>query len=197
MKNQVIITISREYGSAGHFIAQKLAEKLNVTLYDKQYIEDSYEQIGFPKDVLNRYDEKPRNILFSRRVGRHSSSIEDHVQQKVADFLVSKADAGESFVIVGRCADSIFREHPNAVRVFVMGDKEDKIKRIMELYELDRDSAIEKMKRHDKKRRQYHNTYSKIKWGDSRGYHVCINSAAVGIDKTVDILCDYVKGFMA
>ena len=99
-------------------------------------------------------------------------------------------------MVVGRCSDQILRDNPNAVRVFVMGDREEKIHRIMELYSLTREKAAERIDAEDKRRRRYHNAYSDYKWGDSRGYHLCVNSSLVGIDATVEILEFYVKKFV-
>ena len=196
MNKQLIVTIGREYGSAGHIIAEKLARKLEITLYDRKFIENSYELIGYSREILEKFDEKPVNVWFSKKIGNHSNSIESHVQQRIFDFIKDKADMGESFVIVGRCADQLLRKNSNTVRVFILGDIEEKISHVMEVYNLPRNKALAKIKRHDKKRKAYHNTYSDIKWGDSRGYHLCINSSLLGIDDTVEMLYDYVIRFM-
>ena len=197
MKNQVIITLGREYGSAGHTIAEKLAEKLNIKCYDRKFLEEHHDEIGYSKEILMKYDEKPINLFASRKVRSHTNSIESHVHEKVAEFMLKKAELGESFIIVGRCSDHILRENPNTINVFVLAHHEDKIKHVMEVFNITREEASDKIKRHDKKRKQYHNTYSDIKWGDSRGYDICINSYQLGVDATVDILYDYVMRFKA
>ena len=196
MRKQVIVAIGREYGSAGHFIAEKLAEKLGVELYDKKFIDGAGEEIGYSREVMQKYDEQPSKIFISRKIGNYTNSIEEIVQEKVADFIRARAESGESFVVVGRCSDQILRDNPNAVRVFVMGDREEKIHRIMELYSLTREKAAERIDAEDKRRRRYHNAYSDYKWGDSRGYHLCVNSSLVGIDATVEMLEFYVKKFV-
>ena len=53
--------------------------------------------------------------------------------------------------------------------------------------------AIAKMYRHDKRRKVYHNRYSKGKWGDSRNYDLCVKSSALGVEKTVDSLIDIIQ----
>ena len=97
---------------------------------------------------------------------------------------------------MGRCADNLLRDNPNAVRIFVLADEEEKIHRIMEIYNLSREKAIDKMRRHDKKRKSYHNTYCDIRWGDSRGYHLCVNSSLLGIDDTSEVICEYLSRFV-
>lgn len=197
MKDQIIITIGREYGSAGHTIAEKLADKLGIRCYNRKFLEDHHDEIGYSREILLKYDEKPINIFNSRRVRSHTNSIEAHVQDRVAEFFTAKAESGESFVILGRCSDQIFRNNPNAVKIFILAHEDMKIQHLMEVFELNKEQAVAKMKRHDKKRKQYHNTYSDTKWGDSRGYDICINSYQLGVDATVEILYDYVMRFKA
>ena len=45
----------------------------------------------------------------------------------------------------------------------------------------------------DKKRKSYHNRFSEVKWGDSRGYDLCINSSKLGIEGTVDLIENYIR----
>lgn len=195
MKSQIIVTIGREFGSGGHYIAEKVAEKLGITIYDKELLQQVIEHHGFTHDEIHKYDEKPTNFFLSRRVKNHSNSIEEIMAEKLFDFLQEKADSGESFVVVGRCSDYILKEYPNALRVFVLGDKEAKTERIMEVLGLSKRKAHIMMKKMDKKRKTYHNHYSSIKWGDSRGYHLSINSSLLGLDGTADMIVEMVEKF--
>ena len=193
MNKQIIITIGREFGSGGHVIAEQLAEKLNLPLYDKKMIIEVAEASGMDARVFEKYDEKPVNVLFSRTLNGHSNSIEDHIAEKQFDFLRKKAEAGESFIVVGRCAETVFKNNANAFHIFILADKEFKIKRVTEKFNLSESEAIAKMYRHDKRRKVYHNRYSKGKWGDSRNYDLCVKSSALGVEKTVESLIDIIQ----
>ena len=57
MKEKVIIHISREHGSLGHVVGEKLAEKLKCNLYDKKLIEEIAEEHGLDKEFLKEYEE--------------------------------------------------------------------------------------------------------------------------------------------
>lgn len=195
MKEQIIVTIGREYGSGGHYIAQQIAEKLGVQLYDKELLEKIVQEHGYSKDDMEKYDEKPVNVLLSRKVRNYSNSIEEVMAEKVFDFIRNRAEEGESFVVVGRCCENVLRGNPNTISIFVLGDTKDKIERIEKLYNLSEIKAILAMKKNDKKRKLYHNYYSDIKWGDSRGYHVSINSSLLGIDKTSEMLLRLIEDF--
>ena len=124
----------------------------------------------------------------TRTVRGHSSSVQDQIAQLQFDFIRNKAESGESFVVVGRCSENVLRDHPGLISIFVRGEEEAKTERICRLYKLNKLEAKAKMFRHDKKRKAYHNYYSKMKWGDSRGYDFCVNSSLMGVEATADAL---------
>lgn len=104
------------------------------------------------------------------------------------DYLKKKAADGESFVVVGRCSETILKGTQGLVTVFVLGDPDVKAERIQKVYGVSEEEARRMMKREDWNRKSYHNYYCKGKWGDSRNYDFSINSSKLGIEKTVDIL---------
>ena len=160
MYQQLIVTIGREFGSGGHQIAETLAQRLDLPLFDKKILE----HVGYSQEDIQKYDEKPFNPLLSRRVGRFSNSIEEVLAERTFDFIRELAEKGESFVVVGRCAEQVLRENPNAYSIFVLADEATKVKRIAELYTLTERKALELMRKQDRRRKYYHNTHSDIKW---------------------------------
>ena len=190
---QMIISVSREFGSGGHIIAEQIAKDHGLKFYDRHLLDDIAAENNMNAAVLEKYDEKPRNAFLSRRVSGFSNSMEEILAEMQFDYIRKKADSGESFVIVGRCAESVLSGHKGLISIFVVGDDEAKIKRVEKVYGLNTSEAILKMKRHDKKRRQYHNRHSSFRWGDSRNYDLCINSSKLGLDQTADALEDYIR----
>ena len=186
--SQVIITIGREYGSGGLAIAEELAKRLGLKFYDHNILDEIALEKGVDPETLRKYDEKPHKLFLSRSVKGHHSSAEVNVAYMQFDYLKKKAAQGESFVVVGRCAEGIFEEHPGLISIFILGNKEDKCKRVMELYHLSEQEALEKMRRHDSYRKRYHNNFCEDKWGDSRTYDLCINSSLKGLEVTTDVL---------
>ncbi len=190
---QTIISVSREFGSGGHIIAEKIAKDHVLRFYDRHLLDEIANENNVQVEVLEKYDEKPRNAFLSRRVGAFSNSMEEILAEMQFDYIRKKADSGESFVIVGRCAETVLSGHSGLISIFVVGDDEAKLKRVEQVYKLNSNEAILKMKRHDKKRRQYHNRHSSFRWGDSRNYDLCINSSKLGLDRTAEALEDYIK----
>ncbi len=195
MKNQIIITVGREHGSGGHYVAQLIAEKLGIKLYDKEIVEQTATAGGFTQELVSRMDEKPVNLLFSRRIGEYSNSLEENVAQRTFDFIRERADSGESFVVVGRCAEQVLKGRSGLLRVFISGDRDDKISRIKETDGVSDEAAEELMRATDRRRKTYHNFYCDRKWGDSRGYDVLVNTSRLGIPATADALVYYINAF--
>ncbi len=193
MGRQLIISVGREFGSGGHIVAANLAKHFGLPLLDSNILADIAKEKNTSEDFLRKYDESARNLFFSRTVNGFSNSPEEVVAQMQFDYIKSKADAGESFVVIGRCSDYILRENPGLVRVFILGDEEAKVKRVMERESLSEDKARSLMEQSDKRRKYFHNTHSDNKWGDSRSYDITINSSRLGLDGTSELLVKYIE----
>jgi len=191
---QLIVAISREFGSGGHQIATELSEKLGLPMYDRNMLDQMAEKNGLDPEDLHKHDET-RHWGLTRTVRGHSTSVQEHIAQIQFDFIKAKAEAGESFVVVGRCAENILRGHRGLISIFVRGDADVKTERVSKLYNLSKAEAKIKMLRHDKKRKAYHNYYSDIKWGDSRGYDMCINSSKIGVEKSASALLSFINEY--
>lgn len=193
MGNQIIISISREYGSEGRTIAEQIVKDMGLLFYDRNMLDEIAKEKGFDPAAFASVDEKPRNKLLSRRVKGYSNATEDNLAQMQFEFLRKKAASGESFVVLGRCSETILKEYDSLVSIFVTGNKDRKLKHVMEKFSLSETAAAAKIAKHDAYRRRYHNHYSDFKWGDSRNYDVCINSSRIGVEGTAKLLEEFVE----
>lgn len=193
MEKQLIIALAREYGSGGRVIASELAKKYGIKLYDSNLIEIVAKEKNGNFEQFKKYDEKARNIFLSRTVNDFSNSPEDVIAQMQFDYLKKQAENGESFIVLGRCGSYVLRDYPNLIRIFITGDMPQKIERIAEIENLDEQTAEKAVIKFNKRRKAYHNYYSKEKWGDSRYYDLTINTSKIGYDNTVDLIDQYVQ----
>ena len=123
---QIIISICREYASAGHIIGQKLAERMGISFYDSNLLDEMAAADADNKlniDRMQKFDEQPKPF-FARTVRGMKGSPEENVAQIQFDFLRYKAESGESFVIVGRCAEEALSGFPCLIKIFVLADEE-------------------------------------------------------------------------
>ena len=94
---------------------------------------------------------------------------------------------------MGRCADYILRDNERVVNVFIAADPSDRVKRVMQKQGLTAEKAEELIEKTDKKRSGYYNFYSNKVWGAAESYHLCINTSALGIEGTVNLVRHFVE----
>lgn len=193
MTSQLILSIGREHGSGGHELAAILADKLQIQLFDTDSIQKVLAEEGIHPEVMKRTDEKRRSLFAASGRGTYVNSLEDTVAAKTFEFLLKEAEAGKSFVIVGRAADYVLRANPNLVRLFICGQESDKLARIQESYGLSEKDAKKRMVRVDRQRKSYHNYFAETTWGDSRYYDLCINSSGIELPELADAILPYLK----
>lgn len=189
---QVIISVGREFGSAGKEIAHNLAEYYGLPVYDKNLLKEVAVAKNVDIEKLEEFDEKKRNKFLYRTVRGMNSSPQDNVANLQFEFLKKKAAEGESFVVVGRCAETVLKDEPSMISVFITGDMEHKVARITKLYNMSAADAKIFIESENMKRKYYHNSHCKRKWGDSRCYDLTINSSRLGIKGTEEILVQYI-----
>ena len=191
-----IITISREFGSGGRFIGEKVAKKLGFACYDKNIIGQIAEKSGLAPEYIRESAElSPKKGLFAYAfAGRDitGKSVEDLVyetQRKVILELTEK----ESCVIIGRNADFILKDRDDVLNVFIYGDLPEKVERICRLYHVSEQEAVRMMTDIDKRRMTNYNFYTEQKWGKASNYTVCLNSSRIGYERCEEILVGCVK----
>lgn len=199
----LIITISRQYGSGGREIGFKLAEKLNIKCYDRELLKIAAKDSGFCEEIFEMHDEKPTNsflynlVMDINSVGYSANGFVDMpINHKVflAQFdAIKLLQAQESCVVVGRCADYALDDCDDVLRLFIHSKLETRVKRISKLYDMKADKAKDTVIKTDKKRASYYNYYTSKKWGDSKSYDFSINSEFLGIDGTVDMILKIIE----
>jgi len=191
---QTVITISREHGSGGRLIGQKLALELGFLYYDRSIIEMAAEKSGLSPDFIAQSESRATNsFLFNLSASLNAAATGTsyqydtpvtakayYAQASVIEDLAAKGNC----IIVGRCADYILRGTPNLLRVFIRGEKEDRIRRMTEDYGEEAD-RIDKM---DRGRSNYYRHFTNEEWGDMHGYDLIVNTSVTGIDGAVAVI---------
>ena len=192
LENQVIITLSREYGSGGRYIGKLVAEKLGIKLYDKEFIAKLAEETGLSSEYIENNEQK-RGALETLNNGYYSGlSNSDELFIKESE-LIKKVASENSCIIVGRCADFILKENKNVFKVFVYSNMEDKVKRATDIYGLDKNKAEKEINRINKLRANHYKYYTEKDWNNPENYDICINSDSLGVEKAADLICDMLK----
>lgn len=194
MSKKYVITISREFGSLGRPIAKKLAEILGIEFYDRDIVEQTAKNLGLPVSVIKDNEEKVKNRFFnmSYPLGNESSDQQDRIFQEQTKIIRDLADK-DSCIIVGRCADHVFANEKNCLRVHIYAPYEARYRNCVDILHMDMETARREIKKVDKARKAYHMHYAGYAPGSQENLDVLINSEVFGINGTAQVLADMVR----
>lgn len=190
LSKDIIITISREYGSGGRYVGRLIADKLGIKLYDKDLIIEVAKETGLSEEYIESNEQK-RNALETIANGANGLSNSDELFVSESRVIKEIAD-GKSCVIIGRCADSILSDKDNVVKIFIYSDMESKIRRVTDIYGLEKSKAKKEINKINKARASHYKYYTEKEWSNPENYDVCINSDVLGVEKTADLICEYI-----
>lgn len=199
-KHNLVITISRQYGSGGHEIGKRLAKELGLSFYDKELIELTTEQSGFTASYIQQNEQKLAHSLLAELYEQNYAYVYEKkppiealflVQSKIIREICSK----ESCVIVGRCANFILKDNPNCFNIFIHADKNYRKRKISREYGVKSEIKNSELEKIDKERANYSLHYTHENWNNATNYQVTIDSSKYDSDKVVEILTRSIKNF--
>lgn len=190
--NNIIFTIDREHGSGGYEIAKKLSAKLDIPLYDEDIIELKTLEGKVNPDNISKDDSFLQGTVYDLYRENYSYSQEDITNIDGVFLANSKtirdfAKKGPC-IIMGKCANYVLKEYKNTFDIFIAADREDRINRLIEYYDADREKVISKMNKKDMRRKNHYKKFTDGEWGYSAEYDFTISSSAYSYDEIVDII---------
>ena len=193
LDKNIVITISREYGSGGRYIAKLVAEKLKIKLYDKDFIKELTNETGLDSSYIENIEQK-RTLLDNFNSGYYQSlSNADELFLEEAN-LIKKLASKNSCVIVGRCADFILKDNKNLIKIFIYSDMKSKIKRAIKYYNIPKKDAKKEIEKINKLRKNHYKYYTNREWNNPENYDLCLNSDSLGVEKCAEVIEQYVIG---
>jgi putative MATE family efflux protein len=190
LTSNVIVTISREYGSGGRYVGKLVADKLGIKFYDKNLVTELASQTGYSEEYIESKEQKRSNLDNLNNV--YNLSNDDELFIKEAE-LIKKIAEENSCVIIGRCADFILKDEKNLVKIFIYSDMDSKVKRAVEFYDISKNKAVKEVNKINKLRKIHYKHYTDREWSNPENYDICINSDLLGVEKTADLICTLIK----
>lgn len=180
----MVITIGRSCGSGGLEIAQKLADRLGVRCYDADALLEEATRAGCAEEMRAFLAEKPVNsLLFSIAVENSARGM-----GRVPFTLMHQIAEREDFVLLGHCGNYALRDRDDLTTLFIHGELEQRVQRIMRTQDMSEREARRYIHKTDEARRHFHEFYTGEVWGEAEKYDLTINSFALGVDATVEML---------
>lgn len=184
----VIVTISREHGSAGKRVGQVLAEMMQIPCYYKEITALAAKESGlaaeFISDINKNSPDRLKELYLSTKIVQQAIVAQDKIIKKIAD--------NGSCVIVGRAADYVLREYQDVVRIFIRAPKDYRIKKVMEMYGDTEQEAKKNIEHSDAARSNYYLSVTGSPWSYCGNYELCIDSS-VGEQACAEMIFSYLK----
>jgi cytidylate kinase len=193
MMKKYVITITREFGSLGRPIAKRLSELLEIDYYDRDIVEATAKKMNLPVSTLSKREEK-KSSFWQMLVPLGTDSPEQQkrifdVQSQIIQDLAEK----KSCIIVGRCADYVLKDEPNAIHVYIYAPYADRLANCVGTLGMEKNEAKRMIADVDRARMAYHKHFAKYAPGDPAYKHIIINSALLEVEGTAQALATIVR----
>ena len=192
----VVITVSRQYGCGGRELATILAKKLNVKLYDKQIIHLAAAKLGINdlteeelKELENTVEPMTLTYVPFHSFGNHAGESSRGMFIAEAGVIRKLAEDGPC-VILGRSADYVLEDEPNHFSIFVCANDAYREQRGKDVYD---GKTLKELNQEDDKRARYYNYYTGKKWGDPVNYDLVVNTSSGSLDEIADAIIEYIN----
>lgn len=197
MKQFPMITISRQYGTSGHKIAELLAQKLDLPFYDKELISIASKESRYAEQTFDAAEETATTTLgyaLSNRSNRslYGMPLNDQLFMIQSGVIRTVADQGPA-LFVGRCADYVLDGYKETIKIFLQASTDSRIKTVMERDNLSKKDAEARIKRLDKSRATYYNYYTDRKWSDLKNYDIVLNVSHLTAEEAAELLCTFIR----
>ena len=196
-----VITISRQLGSGGAYLGQRLAFRLNALYLDHEIVCQAAQELKMPEEHMVFRDEKVTSrwqTILNSIAGSSSwlysppplDTLDDKEFYNAESEIISRMAGQRTSVVVGRGGYYVLRQHPRCLHVFLHADTDFRQRRVQELYHVSAQQALKLIDSIDHQRTDYLHRLTGKNWLDARQYHLCLDTSAVGLEKAEAIILE-------
>lgn len=196
-----IVTISRQYGSGGSDVAERVARALGWHLYDNAVVDEVAVRLGIsPAEVSAREERMPS--LAERLASAISLSApemmptvgdaalppsEERIVEVTGRVMEEAVQAGPA-VIVGRGAQCLLATRSDAIHVFCYAPLDALAAYAVTNLGVKLDEARKTVVGMNARSEEYVKRHWKRDWRDVANYHLCVNTAWLGLDGAAELI---------
>ena len=198
----MIITISRMFGSGGSDVAARVARALDWSLLDNAVVDSVAERLGVSAAEVSSMEDRVPSLV--ERIAAaltmsapeisptvDESSLMVTAETRIVDVtkrVMEEAVAQGNAVLVGRGAQSLLADRPDALHVFCYARKPFLVDYAVKHRGIDPARAEHEVEQRNKAREQYVKRHWGRDWRSFENYHLCIDTGRVGIEAAADLV---------
>ena len=188
------VTISRQFGAGGRTLAERLCERFGFHLVDEFTIDELAKKAKVKGDWLKAIEKEASSTILDMLSSIVSSGLiyksasvpgEDFERKRYIEFLskvmTAMADQGD-YVILGRGSQFVLSRHPRAFHVLLVAELEDRLRFLLQHYDVTRDEACKMIKQKESQREAVSSKIFGADMDDPKLYHIILNTSRVPFD---------------
>ena len=113
-------------------------------------------------------------------------------RDRYIDF-VKELTEQENCIIIGRCANYIYRDDKDCVSVYLHADREIRCERLQKRDQISEKEALKNIQEVDEKHAAFQEQCTSTRWGDGNEYDLCIDTGKIGIENAVEMILEYIR----
>ncbi|SHK19803.1 cytidylate kinase-like family protein [Hespellia stercorisuis] len=204
MKQKLVITINRQYGSMGGKVSAKVADKLGIKVFDDEIIDRASAKSGIKKDyfyqaerfagigsnesliysLVNRINEiENQEMMPNKELLQKIYSVQSTVIEELAE--------EQSCIIIDHVGCHVLSRHPKCVKVFTCAELSYRVSMAKKMLHLSDEQALAHIREIDGERKSYFEKYARHQWDNPESYDMSLNIRSMGIDAAADAIYAY------
>ncbi|HQB82974.1 MAG TPA: cytidylate kinase-like family protein [Candidatus Rifleibacterium sp.] len=217
------VTISREIGASGTFIALKVAEALGYVCYDQQIINEIAQKMGKNKEQLEDFDQQSYNrigVFFQEALASIAqggmvfhpfgigpldwdsaeifstyprNAFQEKDYYEVLAQVIKEICEKSNVVILGRGGSQILKDRSDTLHVRIVADRSERIQHVMKEQNLEQAKAEEVVSRKDEAAANFIYDFFDADWNDPHHYHMILNTSRIAPEKCIEMILNAVK----
>lgn len=181
-----IITISRQVAALGDEVASAAAKELGYTFVTRKQIEQRIVELGFPKEKLEKYDERKPGFFASLAKGR--DEYLNYLQ-----YAVLEAASKGNCILIGRGAFVILEDIPNLIPLRLIAKDSVRLERLKKEFNWNDKQAQQRINESAENRRGFHRDFFNTDHENPEHYILTLNSGMLSEDEIVKIIVGFSK----
>ena len=200
-----VITISRQFGAGGITLGKKIAESLGYTFADSDILQRVAKEANvsthwvesFEKEAGSKLSRMISSMVSKRWLDRVLADERGYLDEQIyLDYLVliiaQFADEGD-VVILGRGSQYILNDHPDAVHILLVNEFDNRVKFMMDSYDMSRKKAERTVVNEDRRRVSLYKRLGKSDYENPQLYHLVLNMGRLDLETARDMVCKLVE----
>jgi len=200
-----VLTISREFGAGGRTLGKKVANELGYTLVDEDIVQMVAERAKVSKKTVKAMEKEaggslmkfmnyivPQNQI-NRLLDNQRGYLDEEIYVNTLTEIITDLAEEGNCVIVGRGGQYVLRDHAAAFHLLLVATHEDRVKFMMQNYNMKEDQAKDTIRVHGKRRRNLYRKFGKEDYDDPLLYHLSLNMSKLSIEKATETAIKLVK----